>query len=317
MKTYVDPSKHTASGGTPFKCETCRGLRPLEFHLHELSRYCDLLDNSRTAIRNKGFSSSDTTTSGISKWLLLSSQVHEVLMDTSQFEEAHLYCEPVLDLQKSDANHRGSLATRLTRFVFFCNALEETYRFSELSYDRLNKGKKSGSRSRSMKAAAVLKEYSGTLKLPADFGHLSENLFKLTKIYETGLSVKLERSVQDTADITLGLDLVRCLRNHVAHGIFPILENPEYSWKMSPELHRAVLNLLNQAVRVGTLNIQLLLAVDNDGFRSQLYDELSDDPETGDYFSRNCTSDYLLSLHRNQDFGLNERSYFRWSDQSA
>jgi len=307
----------------PFKCASCVGLRPIELHLHELSKVCDLLDNVRTPPSSMQTNAADAAdaepnTGGIAKWLLAASQIAEVVMDTSQFEEAHFYCEPVLDLQRSDAEHRGGIATRLTRFVFFCNALEEVYRFSEVTYDNLylnktslaSKGKKL--KSASMKAGAVLRERAVRLTLPADFSHLVQNLARLAELYEQGLSVKLERVVNDATDIAYGLDIIRCLRNHVAHGTFPILDNPEYSWNMTEELKRAVLNLLNQAVRVGALYIQLLLAVDSDGFQSQLYDQLSDDPETGDYFTAHCTLAYVLSLHREQSFGLNESSYFRW-----
>jgi hypothetical protein len=73
------------------------------------------------------------------------------------------------------------------------------------------------------------------------------------------------------------------------------------------------INLLHQAVRVGALYIQLLLAVDNDGLNSQLYGDLCDDPNTGGHFVRQCTDAYLLSLHREQEFGLNESSFFQWS----
>lgn len=308
-----------------FRCASCAGLRSVALHLHELSRVCDMLNNVRIPPNSKQtkIQGSMPNTVGIGKWLLAASQVAEVVMDTSQFEEAHFYCEPVLDLQKSDAEHRGGLATRLTRFVFFCNALEEAYRFFEVTYDAryldeaslAAKGKRL--KTSSMKAGAVLRESANRLVLPADFPHLVQNLAHLAGIYERGLSVKLERAVDDPADLAYGLDIIRCLRNHVAHGTFPILDNPEYSWNMTEQMWRAVLNFLNQAVRVGALYIQLLLAIDSDGFQSPLYDELSEDPDTGGYFSAHCTVDYLLSLHRTQSFGLNESSYFRWAEYSG
>ncbi len=304
----------------PFKCASCSGLRDLRLHLHELSKYCDLLANVRQAGPR---SATLVGTDSIAKWLLLASQIDEVLMDTSRFEIAQNYCAPVLDWQESEADHRGSWATRLTRFVFFCNALEETYRFCEPTYERLYRDKTStlskGAKMKrpSMKAAFVLREYANKICLPPDFAHLTENFFLLTQVYERELSIPLALSVESPADIAYGLDAVRCLRNHVAHGIFPILENPEYSMAISPSLYHAILNLVNQAVRVGALNIQLLLAIDNDGFQAPLYDQLCDDPDTGDYFSECCDTDYLVNLHRAQTFGLNEVSYYGWSDEST
>jgi len=168
-----------------------------------------------------------------------------------------------------------------------------------------------------MKAAAVLREYANRVdSLPTNMTHLVDNLSRLAHVYERELSVKLEYSVKDSRDIAFGLDIVRCLRNHVAHGIFPILDNPDYSTAIRSDVHHAVLVLINQAIRVGALGIQFLLAVDNDGFHSDLYEQLCMDPDTGIYFADHCTTQYLLSLHRDQEFGLNEATYFDWGYQA-
>lgn len=149
----------------PYKCPSCAGLRSIELHLYELSRLCDMLDNVRAAPMSKQGTSTTAkpSTGGIAKWLLAASQVAEVVMDTSQFEEAHFYCEPVLDLQNSDAEHRGGLATRLTRFIFFCNALEEVYRFCEGTYDAhyLDKSVLAGKERKLKNASMKAGEYSG------------------------------------------------------------------------------------------------------------------------------------------------------------
>lgn len=299
------------------RCASCEGLRPLRLHLHELSLYCDLLANARGS-GGKG-SSAPATTGGIGKWLRFASQVEEVTINTWQFEEASLYCEPVAEEQDSDAEHLGSLATRLTRFVFFCNALEEAYRFSESTYDKIYADKQSlasGDKrlnSASMKAGAVLREYADRIRLPADFTHLVGNLDKVAQAYETKLSVRLERFGYDPTDVRYGLDLVRCLRNHVAHGTFPILDNPEYAWGVAPDLRNTAFNLLGQAIRVGAVSLQALLAVDNDGMRSAYH--LSEcEGDYGDAYTAACTTNYLLSLHREQLFGLNELDQRRWWD---
>ena len=199
----------------PFKCTSCVGLRELRLHIHELAKYCDLLENVRATGGTKANNAAVATvgTSGIAKWLLLASQVDVVTIDTSSFEKAQLYCEPVWELQSSDADHRGSLATRLTRFVFFCNALEEAYRFCEPTYDRLYADKSSVAsrearkKSPSMKAGVVLREYEKRLSLPGDFAHLVDNLSKLARVYEDQLSVKLELAITDPLDIRHGLDV--------------------------------------------------------------------------------------------------------------
>lgn len=115
-------------------------------------------------------------------------------------------------------------------------------------------------------------------------------------------------------DQSYGLQLVRNVRNHVAHGVFPLLENPEYSMNDDHLARRNTINLLNQCTRIGAIGIQLMLAIDNDGFHSILYGEHCDDFDYGTYFSENMNREYLVNLHRSQDFGLNESAYFRWSE---
>lgn len=100
----------------------------------------------------------------------------------------------------------------------------------------------------------------------------------------------------------------------MAHGVFPLLENPEYSMNDDHLARRNTINLLNQCTRIGAIGIQLMLAIDNDGFHSILYGEHCDDFDYGTYFSENMNREYLVNLHRSQDFGLNESAYFRWSE---
>lgn len=56
---------------TPYKCSSCVGLRPIGLHLHELSRYCDMLGNERmSSSMLEGLDDARSSTSGIAKWLL-------------------------------------------------------------------------------------------------------------------------------------------------------------------------------------------------------------------------------------------------------
>lgn len=305
-----------------YQCQSCRGLRSLELHLHELSLFCNLFDNTRSTVIG-GSSLNDSklaTTNGVSKWVLLASQIDQVIMDASRFEVAQLYCEPVWEAQKSDAEHQGSLATRITRFLYLANALEELYRFCSPTYSQIysaltpNKRPSKRLQSGALKLCKILQERFQQCSPPEDFFHLVKNFSKLIDLYEDYFQRKLERTILDSDDVAYGLDLVRCLRNHIAHGIFPIVENPEYSMSTDAQ-NRAIKNLLNQATRVGAIYIQLALSIDNDGLKSEIYDQLSSDLDTGPYFVENCTFHYLLSLHRKQEFGLSEESYFNWSER--
>ena len=302
-------------------CPVCSGLRPLSMHLYELAAYGDFLDNNRiTYVRKKNILLPDqeARTSTISGWLRLASQVERVELNTFQFQAAHIYCEPVADALGSDAEHYSRIATSLTRFVFFCNALEETYRFLnptyEAAYDRAaQSGKIEYLRSPSMQASAVLDQSSG-IAIPIEYKHLVENLAKVTDIYLQQTGATLDTSGKTLKDLSYGVQLIRNIRNQVAHGVFPLLENPEYSMNVNNFQIRNTVNLLNQCTRVGAISIQIMLKIDNDGFNSYSYVEAKEDLETGEYFSKHISSGYLMNLHKLQDFGLCEEAYFRWSE---
>jgi len=96
-----------------------------------------------------------------------------------------------------------------------------------------------------------------------------------------------------------------------------VLENPEYSLNAGDLTRRNTINLLNQCTRIGAIGIQLMLAADNDGFQSILYRENCDDLDYGNCFFENMNREYLINLHRSQDFALNESAYFRCSERAS
>lgn len=303
-------------------CRICSGLRDLPLHLYELAAYCDYLDNRRTTyIRKNGVQIPDqeARTATVAGWLRLASQVDHVDLDTYRFQEAHIYCEPVNEQLRSDAEHHSLIATPLTRFVFFCNALEEAYRFVsptyETQFDRVAAQgvKEEYLRSRSMQAAALLDEAMSP-QVPYGYQHLVENLMKVAQVYLKQVCGVLDVAGRTEKDLSYGLQLVRNVRNHVAHGVFPLIENPEYSMDVDQSIRRNTINLIKQCTRVGAIGIQMMLAIDNDGFQSALYNENCEDFEYGKYFSEHMGRVYLLNLHRSQNFGLNESAYFQWSE---
>jgi hypothetical protein len=306
-------------------CNLCSGLRSLPLHLFELAAYADYLDNIRmTYTRKKKIlkADKDALTSTIANWLRLASQIERVDLNTYQFQVAQDYCEPVAALLDSDAEHYSRLATPLTRFIVFCNALEETYRFLSPSYEKnFNKAlalnpKQEYLRSPSIQAAFLLDQSAGT-SIPAGYIHLVDNLSKVAKQYFEQTGGVLDTAGKSAEDLSFGLQLVRNIRNHVAHGVFPLLGNPNYSWSSNDLQVRNTINLLNQCTRVGAVAIQIMLNMDSDGFQSQLFEDASEDPETGHYFSERMLGGYLMTLHRLQEFGLNEEAYFKWSENSA
>ena len=110
--------------------------------------------------------------------------------------------------------------------------------------------------------------------------------------------------------VSYGLDLVRNIRNQVAHGNFPIIEDPEYSFDVYPAGSKEViLNLLGQASRIAAINVQMLLSMLSAGFESESYKQECMDFELGKYFEQHCTFSYLVNLHISQKFRLNEGDF--------
>lgn len=284
--------------------------------------YCDYLGNERTAFnRRKGQRVVDrpVRTTTIGKWLRLASQLEKVDLNTYRYQEAHIYCEPVDEALGSDVQHFASIATPLTRFVFVCNALEEAYRFISPTYENMYElalstpERPEYQRSPSMQAAYLLDARRDTFPLPPDHEHLVDNLLKIASQYAAASATTLDFGDKTQTDLSFGLNIVRNLRNHIAHGVFPILDNPEYSMGSATSEKRNLVNLLYQLSRIAGLGIQMILACDNDGFASSEYSYVCNDEQYGEFFRDSCNLRYLLSLHREQNFGLNESDYFRLS----
>ncbi|WP_152596943.1 hypothetical protein [Chromobacterium haemolyticum] len=305
-------------------CSYCSGLRDLALHLYELAAYCDYLDNRRIIFSRKKnvlVPEQEARTITAGSWLRLASQIEHVALDTYRFQEAHFYCEPVDELLRSDTKHYSSIATPLTRFIFFCNALEEIYRFVSPTYetffDRISNKqiKQEYLRSPSMQAAILLDRTPNPM-IAGDYQHLVDNLSQITHIYLTKFGGTFDLAGRTPKDLSYGFQLVRNVRNHVAHGVFQLLDNPDYSMGSDHLTRQNTINMLNQCVRVGAIGIQIILTIDNDGFKSQLYEDCQDDLDSGEYFLREIRH-YLVNLHRRQSFGLNESSYYRWRDEIA
>jgi hypothetical protein len=88
----------------------------------------------------------------------------------------------------------------------------------------------------------------------------------------------------------------------VAHGIFPIVENPEYCWEEEGERESSI-QLLLHSCRLGALFMQLLIGKYNNGFESDRYDYMSDGLESEPFIS-NCTIGYISKLHIEGEFSF-------------
>lgn len=304
-------------------CQICSLFRELPLHLHELAIFCELLNDEKAVyktVRRKVEECGTAKTTSIAKWLRLASQLETVEMNTFMYEEAHIYCEPVADELSSNAKHDSSIATQITRFMFTSNALEEAYRLSSHIYEeKLSKALKSGDklerqRSYSTQSAWLLDEVFTSLDIPENYFHKVDGLIELSKHYRDIFKVSFDMDLAESKNVSRGFSVVRNLRNHIAHAIFPIVENPEFTWEFdNPSVKNLILTLLLRASRLAAMNVQIILGFSCKEFKSDGYAYLSEDPDTGEAFKEFFNSrTYLNHLHIEQSFGLNERSHWAW-----
>lgn|GEM_PF-1714640 len=303
-------------------CPICGSFRELTLHLHELGKFCELLGNEQTVfklLKKEIVECGVAKTQSIAKWLRLASQLESVEMNTFRYEEAHFYCEPVADELNSNANHDSSLATQITRFLFISNALEEAYRLSSELYEQQfskqkNAGKKTErQRSYSTQSAWLLEKVFVSKHLPEYYFHKVDGLTEVSKIYKDIFKVNFDIDLENSNQRSTGFALVRNIRNHIAHAVFPIVDNPEFTWEFDdPKTKKLVLTLLLRASRLAAMNIQVIIGFVCNEFKSDEYFYLSEDPDVGNEFLETCTLRYADNLHIEQEFGLNESSQWAW-----
>ena len=304
-------------------CPICSLFRELPLHLHELAIYCELLNDERSVYKKtkKNIDKSGTAkTISVAKWLRLASQLESVKMNNFRYEVAHMYCEPIADELSSNAKHDSSIATQITRFMFISNALEESYRLTSHLYEkeyssRLELGKEiDRKRDYSAQSAWLLDEVFTSLDTPEHYYHKADDLIYLSKYYRDIFKVSFDMDFTDTEKASRGFSVVRIIRNHIAHAVFPIVENPEFTLEFEkPENKKLILSLLLKASRLAAMNIQVILGFSFKEFKSDSYGYFSEDPDTGQEFKEAFGyGEYLNRLHINQDFGLNEDSHFKW-----
>jgi hypothetical protein len=282
------------------ECPICSKLRPLTKHLYELSEYCIYLGN--TAEYKKDDNTRIVHTKTIGDWLLLASQLEKVEINFWKYAAGDAYyCGSAADYYDRTSNHFTAFSTDLTRFIFICNALEETYRFVAYHYDSLPEIKQLSQKKRlkepSMKACFLLDQCT-ELEIPKNLRHIVSSFDKAYEFYKKGVSPQMSgmEKVKMT-DLSYGLHLVRNLRNHIVHGVFPLLDNPEDVGDNSGR-HHLLVYMLRQGARVSALYIQMLVVRYGIDFLSWEYDQVKG--ARGAVFKRflrNCTPEYAKSLH--------------------
>jgi len=308
-------SSNQSNLSTPPPCSICAETRGLAEHLIEVALTADYLGNTSNYESELGFAKVKTETIG--DWLRLAAQLEKVEVNTWKFEssDAGFYCGTVADNIDAHAEHYTTHATALTRFMFVCNGLEEAYRFIDHLYGPLSarKGVAKGQlkKASSLRAVALLDdlfEREGASATPRDFEHHCGNFIGLFDRYRAehsasvgGIDAGAERR------LTYALQLVRNLRNHVAHGTFPL--GPPADYGGYDDSHELAL-MLRHACRVSALYTQIILRWFSTGFESYDYKcILSADGREFDRFIEQCTLQYIQNLHVKGEFALHNDLY--------
>ncbi|MFM0025328.1 hypothetical protein PQR70_03475 [Paraburkholderia madseniana] len=305
-----DPELHTSK-----LCPICSETRGLAEHLMEVGLAADYLGNTSSYVSEHGTATIRTETIG--DWLRLAAQLERVEVDTWKFAspDAGLFCGTVGDNIDAHAKHYTTHATVLTRFMFVCNGLEEAYRFIGHLYGSLSVRKDIAKgqlkRTSSLRAVALLDdlfEREGGSAVPQDFEHHCGNFIGLFDRYKAEHNAAvggIDSGAQNR--LTYALQLVRNLRNHVAHGTFPLGPPADYGgYEDSEEL----VLMLRHACRVSALYMQIILRWYSAGFQSYNYNSIRDaHGKEFDRFIDKCTLEYVLDLHVKSDFALHNDLY--------
>jgi len=294
---------------TPQPCPICSETRQLAEHLIEVGLAANYLGNKSIYVSEHGSATIRTKTVG--DWLKLAAQLEKVEVNTWKFESSDAgFCGTAADNIDAHSKHYTTHATALTRFVFVCNGLEEAYRFVDHLYGPLSvrKGIAKGQlkRTSSLRAVALLDDLfqrEGASAAPRDFEHHCGNFIRLFDRYKAEHNVSvggIDAGAENRS--TYALQLVRNLRNHVAHGTFPLGPPADYGgYEDSEEL----LLMLRHACRVSALYMQIILRWFSPGFESHDYRAIQNG--IGKEFARfiaRCTLTYVQDLHVKGAFAL-------------
>ncbi|MGN8261613.1 hypothetical protein ACLEJW_20095 [Pseudomonas sp. SMSB3] len=299
----------------PQSCSICSATRGLSEHLVEVGLAASYLGNSSTYTSEHGTATIRTETIG--DWFRLAAQLENVEVNTWKFEssEAGFYCGTVADNINAHSEHYTKHATALTRFIFVCNALEEAYRFIDHLYGpitvRMGIAKGQFKRTSSLRVVVLLDdlfERAGAAVMPRSFEHHCGNFIGFFNRYKAEHNAAVGGIDPGAEKLpSYALQLVRNLRNHVAHGTFPLGPPSDYGgYKDSEEL----VLMLRHACRVVALYTQIILRWFSPGFESWDYNSIRDShSKEFDRFLEKCTLEYVLDLHLKSDFALHQDPY--------
>lgn len=241
------------------KCDTCSSLTDISNHTHELALFTSCY-----------FGEHQEKTYAISEWLKLSSMLEKVEISAWKHERFSMFtCEPTIVLLNSEGKYNSAYVTELTRFIFTCNALEETYKLMSIYYNKNLHPRNEIPNKPSIKTIVLFDSIEDNI-LPKNFYHYLNTLEALVKEY-----IKNHNSEFKYLDLyqdghkCRALDTIRLLRNHYAHGTIPINLTPDYG--CSIQVWNNLFQIIKRATRMILICIQALLKKHTSKFNYELY----------------------------------------------
>lgn len=140
-------------------------------------------------------------------------------------------------------------------------------------------------------------EREGASAAPQDFEHHCGNFISLFDRYKVE-HIATVGGIDSGAEsrLTYALQLVRNLRNHVAHGTFPLGPPADYG---GYEDSKDLVLMLRHACRVSALYMQIILRWFSAGFQSYEYSAIRNaNGKEFDRFIEKCTLKYVQDRKR-------------------
>lgn len=294
-------------------CMTCKKMSDLPDHLYELSIVCEhanIEDNINP--------------SPISEWLKLAANLDSVVISTDKYAvDDYIYCDSAYEQHQEDNKYFSLFQTALTRFLYVSNALEEVYRSFSKHLPKEAKIKGKPIRADSIKCMILLEKIDKK-HLPEDFMHHSYNLTKKFEKYINFNKPEINNPKEYPSEHQChALNIVRNMRNYLAHGVIPINTTPYL--KAADDHWYNLYETLTVATRVAAFYIQSYLSkyvehfflddyLNDIGYYSvtESQEELANPPPFPEYLKapRNLP-ELLCKLHLKDAFGfLKIKAYF-------
>lgn len=280
-------------------------MRRLDDHLYELAKISEAVGKGQ--VFRQGGDERVINTYEISQWLLLSAQLGSVHIDTWRYAGTDgTWCRPSAEMYDSDSKHYSSYCTHLTRFIFAYNFFEELCKYLQPQTTQCTAASKV--KSQILKVGKLI-ELNSELILPINCQHLFESFTQTVEVYKKSFNKCFDLKLKDKG-ISFALDNLRVLRNHIAHGTFPIADNPDYGNYESREMF-LLCTLLVKATRTIGLYTQIIYLNFNQGFNNSgtfLLGVLNNN-EIDSFLSK-----HLESLHLQTEFGFKPEHYSQWEE---